>query len=371
MNSVSNHPGISDKAHSVLIVDDIAQNLMLLSELLKDQYRVTVANSGVRALSLIESGRLPDLILLDVMMPGMDGYAVLSRLKEMPFAKHIPVIFVTAKHETMDEARGLDLGAVDYILKPINPKLLLLRVKAHLASKAYADLHRNRSAQLEELVVQRTHEIRSLQDVTILALSSMAETRDNETGNHILRTQRYVRAIAEEMSKRRNMEHILTPYYINQLFKSAPLHDIGKVGVPDHILLKPGPLTAEEFEIMKTHTTMGYDALVKAEKSLGMVLSFLDCAKEIALSHQEKWDGSGYPQGLSGDKIPFSARLMAVADVYDALISRRVYKPPFSHEKALMIMREGRGTHFDPDVLDAFLAIEEQIVAIASTYTDE
>jgi len=356
---------------SVLIVDDIPQNLLVLSEVLKASYRVMVANSGERALSLIESGKVPDIILLDVMMPGIDGYTVLARLKKMPVAAHIPVIFVTANNEAVDEARGLDLGAVDYITKPINSQLLLLRVKAHLASKAYADSQKDRAVRLEEEVRQRTQELRSLQDVTILALSSMAETRDNETGNHILRTQRYVSAIAAEMATRYSLQDVLTPAYNEQLFKSAPLHDIGKIGIPDHILLKPGALTPEEFEVMKTHTTIGYEALAKAEKSMDVDLEFLSCAKEIALSHQEKWDGSGYPQGLSGDRIPLSARLMAVADVYDALISRRVYKPPFSHEKAIAIMREGRGTHFDPQVLDAFLAIEDKVIAIAASYHDE
>jgi len=359
-----------DSQLSVLIVDDIAQNILVLSEVLKDSYRVMVANSGERALSIIESGKVPDLILLDVMMPGIDGYTVLARLKKMPLAAHIPVIFVTAKNAIVDEARGLALGAVDYISKPINPQLLTLRVKAHLASKIYSDLQRTRAAELEEIVTERTQELRSVQDVTILALSSMAETRDNETGNHILRTQRYVRAIAEEMVTRYAMQDVLTSTCIEQLFKSAPLHDIGKIGIPDNILLKPGPLTPEEFEIMKTHTTIGFDALSKAEKAIGVDLKFLSCAKQIALSHQEKWDGSGYPQGLSGEAIPLAARLMAVADVYDALISRRVYKPAFSHEKAITIMREGRGTHFDPKVLDAFFAIEQRVVAIAASYHD-
>lgn len=358
-------------AQSVMIVDDIPQNILVLSEILKESYGVMVANSGERALSIIESGKVPDLILLDVMMPGIDGYTVLSRLKKMPVAAHIPVIFVTAKNEAVDEARGLALGAVDYIAKPINPQLLTLRVRAHLAAKTYSDSQRMRAVELEETVLQRTHELHSVQDVTILALSSMAETRDNETGNHILRTQRYVRAIAEEMATRYEMEDVLTPSFISQLFKSAPLHDIGKIGIPDHILLKPGPLTPEEFEVMKTHTIIGFEALAKAEKSIGVDLGFLTCAKEIALSHQEKWDGSGYPEGLAGDAIPLSARLMAVADVYDALISKRVYKQAFSHEKAIAIMREGRGTHFDPKILDAFLAIEDQVKAIAGSYRDE
>jgi putative two-component system response regulator len=356
---------------SVMIVDDIPQNILLLSEILRDDYRVIAAKSGERALSLLESGICPDIILLDVMMPDMDGYAVMKRLKKMPAVSNIPVIFVTAKNQVVDEARGLELGAVDYISKPVNPQLLLLRVKAHIASKAFADLQRNKVTQLEDVVRERTQEIRSLQDVTILALSSMAETRDNETGNHILRTQRYVRAVAQEMARRYDMQDTLTPAYIDQIFKSAPLHDIGKVGIPDHILLKPGKLTDDEFEIMKTHTTIGYESLVRAEQSMGVNLPFLDCAKEIALSHQEKWDGSGYPEGLSGENIPLSARLMAVADVYDALISKRVYKPAFSHDKAIGIIKDGRGTHFDPRVLDAFLAIENEILDIAASYQDE
>jgi putative two-component system response regulator len=206
--------------------------------------------------------------------------------------------------------------------------------------------------------------------VTVLAMSSMAETRDNETGNHILRTQRYVRRLAEQLRLNPRFAAVLTDDYIGLLFKSAPLHDIGKVGIPDAILLKPGKLTPEEFEIMKTHTTVGYESIVRAEKALGTELSFLQPAKEIALSHQEKWDGSGYPQGLQGEAIPLSARLMAVADVYDALISKRVYKNPIPHGESVQIMTQGRGSHFDPDVLDAFLAIHEEFHAIANTYMD-
>jgi len=356
---------------AIMVVDDTPQNLALVSELLRDSYRVIIANSGPRAFELIRAGQRPDVILLDVMMPEMDGYAVIKRLKSDSSTENIPVIFVTAKTEIADEKLGLDLGAADYIYKPINPPLLLARLRTHLALKVATDKLRYRAESLEEEVSRRTQELRAIQDVTVLAMSSMAETRDNETGNHILRTQNYVRCIAETLAGEKEFQELLTPDYIQLLYKSAPLHDIGKVGIPDAILLKPGKLTTEEFEIMKTHTSIGYEAIVRAEQSLGTELDFLVCAKEIALSHQEKWDGSGYPQALAGIAIPLSARLMAVADVYDALISKRVYKEAFSHETAVAMMTEGRGTHFDPDIFDAFLRVQDQFAAIAARFRDD
>ena len=204
--------------------------------------------------------------------------------------------------------------------------------------------------------------------MTILIMASLAETRDNETGNHIIRTQHYVKLLALQLQHHPRFSAYLDDATINLLFKSAPLHDIGKVGIPDSILLKPGKLTQEEFEIMKTHTTLGKAAIEAAESRLGKNVPFLRCAKDIAYSHQEKWDGTGYPEGLAGDAIPISARLMAIADVYDALISRRVYKPPFSHEMSMGIIQEGRGRHFDPDVLDAFVAIQLQCKEVADQY---
>jgi putative two-component system response regulator len=205
----------------------------------------------------------------------------------------------------------------------------------------------------------------------VLAMASLAETRDNETGNHLRRTQHYVRRLAEQLRARGQHVELLTDRHIDLLFKSAPLHDIGKVGIPDSILLKPGPLTAEEFEVMKTHTTLGLEAIEHAEQALGHEVPFLRFAKEIALSHQEKWDGSGYPEGLRGAAIPLSARLMAVADVYDALISRRVYKPAFTHEQAVQMIQAGRGRHFDPEITDAFLDVQEEFRAIARRFRDE
>ncbi|MYN44056.1 response regulator [Pseudoduganella sp. FT93W] len=355
----------------ILVVDDTPDKLTLMSDLLSEQYTVKVAPNGARALKIAQSDKAPDLILLDVMMPEMDGYEVCRRLKADPVSAEIPVIFLTAKTEREDEQRGFDLGAVDYITKPVSPPIVLARVQTHLALKASADFLRDQNAYLEQEVQRRTDEVQALQDVTILIMASLAETRDNETGNHILRTQHYVKLLAEYLAPHPRFAATLTPRYITQLFKSAPLHDIGKVGIPDRILLKPGKLDADEFEIMKTHTTLGRNAIVHAEQGLGVSVPFLQTAKEICYSHQEKWDGSGYPEGLQGDAIPLSARLMAVADVYDALISRRAYKEPKTHEEALAIMHAGRGSHFDADILDAFITLQNEFRAIAARYADE
>ena len=355
---------------TVLVVDDTPDNLSLMSGLLKDSYKVKVANGGEKALKIAQTLPAPDLILLDIMMPGLDGYEVCRRLKDEPLTRDIPVIFLTAKSEVEDETRGLALGAVDYITKPISPPIVLARVRAQLSLKAAADFLRDQNDFLEQEVQSRTREVQAIQDVTILAMASLAETRDSDTGNHIRRTQYYVKALAEHLKDHPRFGRVLVPETIERLFKSAPLHDIGKVGIPDRILLKPGRFEPHEFEIMKTHTTLGFEAIAHAEQSLGTPVEFLTMAKEIALSHQEKWDGSGYPQGLTGDAIPVAARLMAVADVYDALISRRVYKAGMPHEKAVSIIAEGRGTHFDPDMVDAFLAIQDQFRAIALRYAD-
>lgn len=355
----------------ILVVDDTPDNLTLMSGLLKDSYRVKVANSGERALKIAQSEMSPDLILLDIMMPEMDGYEVCRRLKADDKTRHIPIIFLTAKTEVVDETRGFELGASDYITKPISPPIVLARVETHLAIKRVQDFLKDKNAFLVAEVNKRTAEVMAIQDVTINAMASLAETRDNETGNHIRRTQHYVKVLAEKVRFNPRFAHFLNDdNTIELLFKSAPLHDIGKVGIPDRILLKPGRFEPEEFEIMKTHTTLGRDAILQAEKNLGVEMPFLKYAKEIAYSHQEKWDGSGYPEGLSGDDIPISARLMAVADVYDALISRRVYKAPMPHEKAVDIIKEGKGTHFDPDMVDAFLELEKEFKRIAATYAD-
>ena len=354
----------------VLVVDDAPQNLSLMDDLLSDDYAVKVAPSGVRALKIARGVPPPDLILLDVMMPEMDGYEVCRQLKEDPKTRDIPVIFLTAKTQLADEQQGFSLGAVDYITKPISPPIVMARIATHLALRSAAVFLKDKNAYLESEVARRTEELRLVEEATIVAMTSLAEARDNETGHHILRTQRYVVAIANALRHHPRFSNYLTNQAIELLFRTSPLHDIGKVGIPDRILLKPGKLDPEEFEIMKTHTTLGGAALARAKVRISRSIAFLDTAQEIALSHQEKWDGSGYPQGLAGDAIPISARIMAVADVYDALISKRVYKEAFSHASAVSIMQEGRGSHFDPDVLDAFLSIQEACLAIAIDFVD-
>ncbi|MBC7917214.1 MAG: two-component system response regulator [Rhodoferax sp.] len=355
---------------TVLVVDDTPANLTLMSGLLKSRYRVLLANNGEKGIQLAQAEAQPDLILLDIMMPGLSGYDVCKALKDDPATAHIPIIFLTAMSATEDETKGLELGAVDFITKPINPPIVLARVGTHMQVKAAADFLRDKNDFLDAEVQRRGQELAAIQDVTILAMASLAETRDNDTGNHIRRTQHYIRLLALQLREHPRFVRFLDERTIDVLFKSAPLHDIGKVGIPDRILLKPGRFEPHEFEIMKTHCKLGRDAIQHAEDQLGLRVEFLHYAKEIAYSHQEKWDGSGYPEGLAGDAIPISARLMAVADVYDALISRRVYKEGMPHEKAVSIIAEGRGTHFDPDMVDAFMTIADQFRAVAQEFAD-
>ncbi len=353
---------MDNSEHIVLVVDDTPENIDLLSGILRPQYKVRAATNGYKALQLALKEPLPDIILLDVMMPGINGYEVCARLKSDIKTKNIPVIFITALSEAGDEAKGLKLGAVDYISKPINPSLVKARVHNQLELKRHRD-------HLEELVEERTRELKLTQEVTIEVMGALLEYRDPETGGHIRRTQNYVRALANQLRKHPKYAPFLDDTAVEMLYLSAPLHDIGKVGIADSILLKPGRLTDREFEEMKKHTLLGRDAIKTAERRLGYN-SFLRYAREIAETHQEKWDGSGYPYGLKAEEIPISGRLMAIADVYDALISKRVYKPPFSHRKAVDIIREKKGIHFDPDMIDAFLEVQDEFRNIAMEFAD-
>ena len=355
---------------TILVVDDTPDNIDLLRAVLEDDYRTKIAVNGERALKIAAGSDQPDLILLDIMMPGMSGYDVCRALKADAATANIPVIFVTAMSEVADEQLGLALGAVDYITKPISAPLVLARIKTQLGMKRMQDFLRDQNHYLESEVERRVQEVAALQDVTIHAMASLAETRDSETGNHIRRTSHYLKALAEQLRHLPRFRDFLTDKTIELLFKTAPLHDIGKVGIPDHILLKPGRFEPHEMDIMKTHTTLGRDAILAAERELGIEVDFLKYAKEIAYSHHEKWDGTGYPQGLAGEQIPISARLMALADVYDALISCRIYKDGMRHEDAVSIIAQGRGTHFDADIVDAFLRIQDQFQAIPSRYAD-
>lgn len=350
---------------TILIVDDEPTNLSVLMQLLRPTYRVRAANSGEAALRAAASDPLPDLILLDVMMPGMDGYEVLERLRDATTTASIPVLFVTAMAAPDDEERGLTFGAADYITKPIRPLVVQARVRTQLEAKRARDALNDRNELLEAEVNRRMAENDLIQTVSIRALAHLAEMRDTDTGLHIHRTQAFVRELAERMRHHPRFRTELDTQNIALLVRSAPLHDIGKVGIPDAILLKPGKLTPEEWAIMQTHAALGADAIAQAEADVEEPVAFLSLAKEIAHWHHERWDGTGYPDGLAGDDIPWPARLMAIADVFDALISPRVYKPAMSFEEARQVIEDGRGRHFDPDVATAFLDGFEEFVAIA------
>ncbi len=358
--------------HTILIVDDTPENLTILGEPLLRDYNVRIANSGEKALRIAHKNPIPDLILLDVMMPEMDGYEVLTRLRSEDATKEIPVIFVTALDSTDEETKGLQLGAADYITKPIQPAIVLARVRSQIELKQARDNMKDMNAWLEKEIQRHIYENQLIQDASLRALACLAETRDDETGNHILRTQGYVEVLCQQLAKTEKYMQIMTPKFIATVTKAAPLHDIGKVGIPDNVLHKPGKLSPEEWKIMKTHSELGAKAIKKSieDQKNQTVFDFLHVAMDIAHYHHEKWDGSGYPKGLKGSDIPLSARLMALADVFDALISKRVYKPAFTLEKTTEIILEGRGSHFDPDIVDAFVAQATTFKDIADRYSD-
>jgi putative two-component system response regulator len=352
-----------DTRQRVLIVDDTPENIEILRQLLRTDYAIQAAINGEKSLEIARRTPQPDIILLDVMMPGMDGYEVCRRLKNDPLTEHIPVVFITALDQTGHETTGLELGAVDYIRKPFEPMVVKARVQNHLQLKRYEQ-------KLEALVEERTAELALTQQITIEALASLAEYRDSETGSHIKRTQHYMLVLATQLSRHAPYRDSLDAKTIDLLFRCAPLHDIGKVAVRDSILLKPGKLSPEEFEEMKLHVEYGANALDVAKGQHG-ASNFLTLARELILGHHERWDGKGYPYHLAGEAIPLAGRLMAVADVYDALISQRVYKPAFSHAEAVNIIRKDRGTHFDPAIVDAFIEIADEFQHIAQTYADK
>ena len=359
------------KGALLLIVDDMPANLSMLGELLHDAgYRVKAASSGRAALRYAAQKPSPALILLDVMMPEMDGYHVLAELRQDPATRDIPVIFLTALDNARDEERGFQNGAADYITKPIKPDVVLARVRSQLLARLAKDWLRDQNLALEAEVARRMEENELIQTVSIRALAHLAETRDPETGNHILRTQGYVRLLATRLRNHPRFSATLDDLYIRMLAHSAPLHDIGKVGIPDLILQKPGKLTAEEWEIMKTHARLGSEAIELAERDIDKPVEFLALAKEVARWHHERWDGKGYPDGLAEEAIPLSARLMTLADVFDALISKRIYKDAIPSIEARKIIAAERGRQFDPDVTDAFLSGFEEFAAIAKRHSD-
>jgi len=331
--------------HRILIIDDEAVNLKLLGEILKDDYELAFAKTGEEALILIKNH--PDIVLMDIMMPGMDGYELIKKIKSGTDHPEVPVIFVSAMSESVDEIRGLKLGAVDYVSKPVNPTILKLRIKTQLDLLVAHKKLEEHNLDLETQVDARTREAQDSQIEMVKRMGLLAEYRDPETGDHIERMSRYSELIAKSAG--------LTPAHCTLIRRAAPMHDIGKVAIPDRILVKPGKLDGDEWRTMQSHSLIGATILSGGRSSL------LKTAHLIALYHHEKWDGTGYPNGFSGDDIPIEGRITAIADVFDALSSKRPYKDAFPDDVVLKIMREGDGTHFDPLMLEAFF---EQLPAI-------
>ena len=346
----------------ILVIDDEPFFLQLLSESLSSYFHISLAKNGQQGLKRAQGEGKPDLILLDVVMPEMDGYETCKAFKENIYTRDIPVIFLTAKHDVDDELRGFNLGASDYIAKPISVPILLARVQTQLSIS-------QQKIALEHLVQERTKELECTKDAIVYSMGEMAEARDHETGNHLLRTREYVRVLAEQLATTDKYQHLLSKRMIDIFQRAVPLHDIGKISVPDNILQKKGPLNDDERQIMNQHPVYGKTTIENSESKIGSTL-FITIAKEIAYSHHEKWDGSGYPLGLKKDQIPLSARLMALADVYDALVSKRCYKDAISHEKSVAYIVEASGAHFDPEIIDSFLLVKSEFKTISDHYKD-
>ncbi|CAK0768410.1 putative cyclic di-GMP phosphodiesterase VC_1348 [Gammaproteobacteria bacterium] len=336
-----------NKKSTILVVDDTINNLYLTASLLEDSYHVKVANHGHKGLRIATSNPGPDLILLDIMMPEIDGYEVCRQLKANSATRDIPIIFLTAIAESEYEYKGLELGAVDYITKPINPLILKSRIRTHLALYQHARI-------LEEKVAERTAELEKNRRQIILGLGRAAEFRDNETGNHVIRMSNYARLIAQAAK--------MDAKFIDLLYNAAPMHDIGKIGIPDNVLLKPDKLDPDEWEIMRQHPIIGAKIIGDHQDDL------LELARVIALAHHEKWDGSGYPRQLKGDAIPVAARIVAIADVFDALTSDRPYKKSWPIEAAVRTIEEQSGQHFDPGWLPFFNMALPEILLIKKKY---
>jgi putative two-component system response regulator len=337
----------------ILIVDDNPQNLKVLSEILKrESYRVRTTNSGKFALKSLNIKPV-DLILLDINMPDMNGYEVADHIKADPALSEIPIILITALSSIEDKLKGFKSGAVDYITKPFIVEEVLARVDTHLKLKEAKHLLKRENQNLEKLVNEKVLEITSAHLTTVFAMVELAESRDDDTGKHVKRIGEYCRKISE-LTKASGYDQTVDDSFVHNIYIASPLHDIGKIGISDTVLLKPGKLTADEFEIIKTHVVIGAEKL-EAISSVSPENKFLQMGARIARYHHEKWDGSGYMAGLGGVAIPIEARIMAIADVYDALRSKRIYKLPFTHNEALEIMIEGRAKHFDPTLLDLFL----------------
>lgn len=363
----------------ILIVDDEPINLSILANLFKQSFTVRACKSGEEAIHILSAGIKPDIILLDIMMPGIDGYETLGRIKRDPNTSDIPVIFISALDSDIDENHGFELGAVEYITKPFRPGVVRARVLAHIELKQSRDKLKDHNRWLEGEVERRVRENQLIQDASIIALTQLAEARDFTTGNHILRTRRYMEILGRNLLAKKRFEGELDEKKLEHIIKAAPLHDIGKIGIPDTILLKAGKLTADEYTVIKTHCEIGAEALLGAiNQSLDInrlllteasndSLTYMKYAETIARYHHERWDGTGYPEGLKGREIPLPARMMALADVFDALTTHRPYKRAWSMQETTQYILDQKGHQFDPKIVRAFEEELEQFEQVLLT----
>jgi putative two-component system response regulator len=357
---------MENRRYKIMLVDDEMTELTIGKNMLKDHFEVFTIPSGERLFEVLKHVEA-DLILLDLVMPEMDGYETLMRIKANRALANIPVIFVTARSDETSEMRGLELGAIDYIAKPFSAPLLIKRLQNHLLLAAQKKELEKYNSNLKEIVDHKTKQVLDLQNAVLSSMAEMLEARDSITGSHVIRTQKYLELLVEQLIKDDIYQEEISVWDLDFLFSSAQLHDVGKIAISDAILNKPGKLTESEFAEIKRHTTAGMDALEKIEQKTEEH-AFLRHARIIAGSHHERWDGSGYPLGLKGESIPLQGRLMAIADVYDALISKRPYKPPVSHSEAVQIICGGKGSHFDPVLVDIFQKVAKRFARIAETY---
>jgi putative two-component system response regulator len=356
---------MENEKKKIVLVDDNPVNLKLARNTLMERYNVFTVPSAQKLFQFLEQ-TLPDLILLDVVMPEINGYEAIGTLKSNPRTAGIPVIFLTSKTDTISELEGFSLGAIDYISKPFSPQLLLKRVEVHLLLESQKAELKNLNENLQHLVDEKTGEVLELQNAVLITMANLVECRDDVTGGHVERTERFLRILVEELAAQGIYKSILETWDINLFLQSSKLHDVGKIAIKDSILLKPGPLTREEFDEMKKHTVFGETVIEKIQQNARESI-FLTHAKIMAGTHHEKWDGSGYPRGMAGSNIPLQGRLMAFVDVYDALISDRPYKKAFPPEQAVKIITDGCGTQFDPDLKNVFLAASNNFHAQPNT----
>jgi len=349
----------------VLIVDDVEINRIILREILRDEYDIMEAEDGIQAIEVLFShAQAPNAVLLDIMMPGMDGFEVLEVMQSDAVIRKIPVLFITAADADTNESRGISAGAVDYISKPFNPEVVKARLRSHIQLMKY-------STQLEELVEIKTAEMTKTYERTLETLATIIEYRNLESGTHIRRTSELVKILVNHIIQKPQYKELLESGTCNLISKAVALHDIGKIGIRDSVLLKPGKLTAEEFEEVKQHSRIGGEIIETIARGLTDDAAYLKICYEICRSHHERWDGRGYPDGLKGEEIPLPARMTSIVDVYDALVNLRCYKPQLSHEEAVQIIVEGKGTQFDPGLVDCFLEVDQQFKALEEELGDE